>query len=126
MATTYFTSEGHKTRFISIQQQLNKLDAGKFDREYSTALYILTSDLATWEKASGYVSRHGIDFEGLLQEVDFSHGYIALIELAGNLFNAGYTKCSPVDLYGLDDRNFHVAMTAFLIRRNGWRIEEAG
>lgn len=123
MANTFYKSEGHKSRFTEVVYRLNKRDISSYDREYSAALYILTSDLATWEKANGYVSREGIDFEELLQETDFSHGYVALIELAGNLFNGG-TKCNPVDLYGLDAGNFHVAMQALMIRRNGWREEE--
>jgi hypothetical protein len=119
----FFKSIEHKDRFLTAIQQIGKVYNGKLDPEYAAALFVLTSDLITWEKASGYVSRHGIDFDALLQEVDFSHAYVALIKLAGNLFNAGYTACSPVDLYGLDDTNFKIALSALILRRNNWPLD---
>ncbi len=123
MADIFFTSPQHKVRFLTAMQQIGKIYAGKLDPEYGAALYVLTSSGGTWQKASDYVSRGGIKFEELLAEVDWSGGYRALIRLAGNLFN-DQTTCSPVDLMGLDDRNFQVAMTTFQIRRVSLPLSE--
>lgn len=125
MSTLFFTSPEHKARFLSAMHALGKVYDGKLDPEYGAALYILTSSAATWQRASGYVDRDGIDFEVLLAEVDFSGAYSQLIRLAGNLFN-DRTACSPVELYRLDDRNFAVAMTAFQIRRRALPLDDVG
>ena len=116
VGNVFFTSREHKDGFLTAMQGLRKVYDGKLDPEYGAAVYILTADADTWDKASEYVDRDGIDFEALLAEVDFSGAYSNLIRLAGNLFN-GQTACNPVELYRLDDRNFQVAMTAFQIRR---------
>ena len=117
MADIFFTSPEHKAGFLTAMQGLRKVYDGKLDPEYGAAVYILTADSDTWDQASGYVDRDGIDFEALLRDIDFSHGYQILVQLAGNLFN-DRTACNPVDLCAvLDDRNFQVAMTAFQIRR---------
>lgn len=123
MDDIFFTEREHKQRFLAVMQTYRKVYDGKLDSEYGAALYILTADLDTWRSASSYVYHDGIDFEGLLAEVDFSGAYSNLIRLAGNLFN-GQTACSPVELYRLDDRNFQLAMTAFRIRRRSWPIDE--
>lgn len=123
MIDLFFTSREHKAGFITAMQGLRKIYDGKLDPEYGAAIYILTSSASTWEKASDYVERDGIDFEGLLAEVDFSGAYSNLIRLAGNLFN-GQTTCSPVELYRLDDRNFQIAMTAFQLRRASLPLSE--
>jgi hypothetical protein len=112
----FFTSPDHKARWLAALLTIGKVYDGKLDPEYASALYILTADLDTWQQASRYVDRDGIDFEALLVEVHFSGGYGVLIRLAGNLFN-DRTACNPVDLMRLDDRNFTVALTAFQIRR---------
>ncbi len=123
MATIFFTSPKHKAGFLTAMAGLRKIYERKLDPEYGAAIYILTSSASTWDKASEYVDRDGIDFEALLREVDFSGAYSQLIMLAGNLFN-GQTPASPVELYRLDDRNFQVAMTAFQIRRASLPISE--
>src|SRR5579862_3144468 len=115
----YWKSAAHKQRFLTIMQQIGKIFDGKVDPEYGAALYILTSDAATWEQASRYTQRNAIDIETLLKEVDFSHGYEVLLKLAANLFNelneAGQ-QVRPVDLMILDEDNFSVALTALQIR----------
>ncbi len=124
MATSiFFTSPEHKQRFLTAMLSIGKVYAGKLDPEYASALYILTSGSGTWQKAESYVDRDGIDFETLFAEVDFSGAYSALIRLAGNLFNSA-TLCNPVDLYGLDERNFTVALNALQIRRVNLPIDE--
>jgi hypothetical protein len=121
MASIFFTSAEHKARFLATIRAIDKIDHGgpsdgRFDQEYSAALYILTSSTATWEKAQSYVSRRGIDFEELLHEVDFSGAYSVLILLASNLFNSN-THIDPVEFMRLDDRNFALAMAALQVRR---------
>lgn len=112
----FFTSAEHRTRWLSAILSLGRVFGGKLDQEYGAALYVLTSSVATWEKAEPYIDREGIDFEGLLAEVDFSGGYRPLIRLAWHLFNSG-AAISPLDLYSLDESNFEVAMCAIRIRR---------
>jgi hypothetical protein len=115
----YFTGSEHKQRFSTEIQRIGKIDEGQCDVEYATALYILTSRSSTWNKASGYVSNHGIDFQEMLEQEDWSGGYSNLIKLAGNLFNSS----TKVDTAGvaelLDEENFKLAMDAFKIRRYG-------
>ncbi len=121
MADIFFKSEAHRARFLTAIKQFGKVYDGKVDPEYGAAFYVLTSDESTWNQAKGYVSSHGINFDNLLQEVDLGgSGYTALIKLAGNLFNDGYTAANPVDLMGLDNQNFEVALNAFRVRRKNW------
>jgi hypothetical protein len=118
----YFVSPEHRQRFLAAMQQTGKVHKGRIDEEYGAALYVLTSSSGTWERSQPYIGRDGIDFDALLGE-QWSGAYVSLLQLAGNLFNAGYTKCSPVDFVtGLDERNYNVAMTAFKIRRRSWPI----
>ncbi len=119
----FYTSPEHKQRWLSAILSIGKVYDGKLDPEYGAALYVLTSSESTWNKASEYVDRDGIDFEALLREVDFSGAYSNLIKLAGNLFN-DQTACNPVELMRLDDTNFIVALTAFQIRRVSWGLGE--
>ena len=120
----FFTSAEHKQRFLmAIIHETGKVERGKADPEYAAALYILTSNMDTWEQARDYIGRDGIDFADLLHEAHFSGGYIVLIRLAGNLFN-DQTECSPVDLMRLDDRNFQVAFTALQLRRVSLPVSE--
>jgi hypothetical protein len=130
----FFTSPRHAASFIAWMKGIGKTFNGIFEgqttellnEEYAAALYILTSSEGTWERSKGYVDKkgHGIQFDDLLANEHWSGGYVCLIQLAGNLFNAGYTQCSPVDLVtGLDDRNYQVAMTAFKMRRRAWPLD---
>lgn len=114
----FFKSPEHKERLITTIRQIGKVweENRQIDPEYASALYILTSDLTTWNKASGYVDRDGIDFEAMLEEVDFSGGYAVLINLAWNLFN-DYQKIDVLDLLRLDEGNFQVALGALKLRR---------
>lgn len=120
----YFTSQDHKKCWLTAILTIGKVYAGKLDPEYGAALYILTAHSDTWNQARSYVDRDGIDFDALLTEVDFSGAYENLIRLAGNLFNAGHTVCSPVELYRLDDQNFTLALHALRIRRIALLLSE--
>ena len=127
MTDIFFKSEAHKARFLAAVQQAGKVFNGKPDTEYAAAYYILTADTGTWQKASGYIDREGMHFEELLKEVDFSHGYAVLVQLAANLFNeyseAG-KQVKPVDLMILDEENFRVALTALEIRYSSRPIDD--
>ncbi|HYT34333.1 MAG TPA: DUF6075 family protein [Ktedonobacteraceae bacterium] len=119
----FFTSPDHKKRWLTAILTIGKVYDGKLDPEYASALYILTSRNETWQQASAYVDRDGIEFEALFAAAHFSGAYSALVRLAGNLFN-GQTECSPVELYRLDESNFTIALTAFQIRRVSLPINE--
>jgi hypothetical protein len=125
MTNIFFKSAQHKERFVSTMQRLGKIYESTFDPEYAAAIYILTADLSTSQKSSEYMGCHGIDFDTLLKEVDFSGSYSVLIELAGNLFN-GQRHIDPLEFLRLDGGNFNVAITALLLRRNGYRVEQEG
>jgi hypothetical protein len=120
----FFKSAEHKERFLSTMLQRGKVDGGKFDAEYGAAFYILTADLWTWENVQDYITRRGIDFEAMLKEVDFSGGYSILPKLASNLFN-GNEPIQAVDIPNrLDESNFRIAMSAFLLRRYSLREDD--
>src|SRR4051794_40581447 len=119
----FFKSAEHKQRFLATMQQIGKIDTGKLDPEYAAALYILTADAGTWQKAREHVSRQGIDIQTLLEEVDFSSGYAVLIKLAGNLFN-NQQHLDPLEFLRLDNRNFHIALTALILRRSSIHIDD--
>lgn len=116
--TDIFKSEAHKMRLLEVMQLLGKIYQDKLDPEYGSALYILTSHLGTWQKAQEYITAFGIDFETMLEEVDFSGGVSVLIRLAGNLFN-GQTRVEPVEMLRLDESNFNIALNAIRLRRDG-------
>lgn len=119
----FFRSVAHKQRFLTAIQQMGKVFDGTLDPEYGAAFYILTADLHTWQNASSYMDREGIDFAALLQEVDFSGGYQVLLQLACNLFNS-QMHLDPVELMRLDESNFTLALVAIQIRRYSLKLSE--
>jgi hypothetical protein len=121
----FFKSAAHKTRLLEAMRRIDKIENGRFDPEYGAACYILTADTATWNKAQEYVSRQGILFEELLNEVDFSGGYQVLIQFAANLFNEHAMPAqNAVELMRLDDDNFRIALSALVIRRYSLRVDD--
>ncbi len=121
MSELFFQGADHKRRFLAAMQRIGKVYDGKLDPEYGAALYILSAEVGTWNKAQRYVDRDGIDFETMLQEVDFSGGYQVLIQWAGNLFNE-QQHIDPIEALRLDERNFEIALSALRIRRGGLRL----
>jgi len=119
----FFTSAEHRVGFLTAMQGIDKVYDGKLDQEYGAALYILTSSTGLWQKSQDYVSRSGIDFETMLEEIDFSGGYSVLVKLASNLFNSN-THLDPVELMRLDDTNFAVALNAIQLRRTSLHLKE--
>lgn len=117
-----FKTPEHEDRFITAMQRMRKIYNGKFDPEYAAALYVLSADVSTWNKAQEYITGDGIDIPLLLEEEDFSGGYSVLILLAGNLFN-NQVHIDPVELMRLDENNFQIALGAILLRRNGYSIQ---
>ncbi len=120
-----FKKPEHKQRFVAAMQAIGgKIYRGTYDPEYGAALYVLTADASTWQKARDYVSCHGIDFGALLEDLDWSGGHRALLQWAANLFNEQAAQCNPVELMRLDESNFHVALSALLIRRYGLQASD--
>jgi hypothetical protein len=119
----FFKSPEHKQRFLVAMQQIGKIYGGKLDPEYGAALYILTADLSTWQKAQGYVRRDGIDIPTMLEDVDFSGGYSVLIKWAGNLFNS-WEHIDPIELLRLDESNFEIAISSLRIRRHSFQMDD--
>lgn len=111
-----FISAEHKARFLWVMKPLEKRDGTRFDSEYASAIYILTAHALNWKSASDYVSREGIRFSDMLEEVYHSTGEETLVKLAANLFGHDITV-NPVDFMYLDDNNFKLAMNAIQIRR---------
>lgn len=110
-----FRSPEHQQRFAEALRLVEEV----YDNGYGAALYILTADFATWEKAKGYVSNNGIPFPKLLEQEGWGAAYSVLIRLAGNLFNADDTHMDPAELLRLDDKNFRLALDAIKLRRYG-------
>lgn len=120
-----FSNQQHLDRFLAAIQSIGKVygdhfgdDKDKIDCYYGSALYILSDDEWTLEKANRYISSRGIDFETMLQEVDFSGGYTVLLQWASNLFN-GNIHVDPVELMRLDEHNFRLALIALQFRYYG-------
>ncbi len=90
---------------------------GTLDREYATALYLLTGMEDVWPRIEKYV-KSGIDHEGMLGEA-LSGGERLIVALSGNLFNEGvYIDFTPVDLIDrLDDDMFELAINGIILRR---------
>ena len=119
----FFKSAAHQKRFLAAMRDAGKVEDTALDPEYAAALYILTADTGTWEKANESIDGDSIDMPLLLTEVDFSGGYSVLIRLAGNLFN-GQLHLDPLELYRLDSSNFTLAMTALWIRRETYHLDD--
>ncbi len=119
----FFRSEEHKQRFQTTMQEIDKVDDGRFDQEYAAAIYVLTARTGIWNAVKGYVSRHGIKFDEMLDEVDFSGGYTVLMKWAANLFNEHAANINPVELMRLDESNFKIAISALYVRCYGWSLE---
>lgn len=119
----YWKTPEHRGRFLDTIKDLGKIDPidGVLDSEYAAAIYILTSDLGTWQRAEPYIDakRDKIDFDEMLEKEHWSGGYSVLIYEAWNLFNGHVEEEYPVSfssLTRLDERNQQVAVTALLIR----------
>ena len=124
MASIYFKSPEHRQRLLVALEQTGAVyDGNKVDQEYSAALYILTADLGIWQRVQEYVGHSRIDIPEMLENIDLSSGYKTLVELAGNLFNS-QTHTEPIELMGLDESNFRLALTALQIRRVRLRVED--
>ena len=118
----FFRSVEHKQRLFAAMQQIGKIYAGKLDPEYAAALYILTADAGSWQQASSYVSRHGIDIEALL-DLPHASSEGVLLRLAGNLFN-DQQHLDPLEFLRLDDHNFQIALTALILRRSRFYVDD--
>lgn len=121
----YFKSVKHKQRFTDIIKELHHYESdGWLDKEYGTALYVLTADDEIWKKSQDYVSERGLDLEDMLEGVDLSSGYKLLVKLANNLYN-GRTPVDPCSLAAtLDNENFYVAISAQWLRRFGAKLSD--
>jgi hypothetical protein len=123
MTETFFQTSNHRDRFVHAIEAIHKVDGAKYDPEYAAALYILTYGSGLWSKSQSYVTRHGINFEEMLHEVDLSGGQSVMVLLAANLFN-NTQHVDPLEFLRLDSGNFHVALNAIKIRRNGLSVLE--
>lgn len=103
---------------IPVSQKIYEND--KIDCYYGSALYILSDDEWTMEKARPYISAHGIDFENMLKGADFSGAYSVVINLAFacSLFN-GNMDVDFEDFMRLDENNFQLCLTALRFRYYG-------
>lgn len=116
-----FNNQKHLDRFLAAIQRISKIYEGdKIDCYYGSALYILADDEWTMKKAERYISRHGIRFEDMLKEVDFSGAYSVVIRLAFacNIFN-GNMDVDFEQFMRLDENNFQLALTALQFRYYG-------
>lgn len=115
--TIFFRSAGHKKRFVEAIERIGKVEPdGKADPWYGSAIYILTSDAITWSDVEPYISRSGIKFDDILENIHFSSGYLTLMGVAQNLFrDDGQVDLSRFS--NLDEGNFKLVIDAIKIRR---------
>jgi hypothetical protein len=119
----FFKSTEHKECFVQAMQRIKRIYDGRYDNSYGAAVYILTSDYATWSKAEGYVEHTDINIEKMLAENDWSGGYRRLVKFAGSLLGEQEVNLAEIiDI--LDNGNFKVMMTSILIRRHGLRVAD--
>jgi hypothetical protein len=121
--TISFTSDHHRKRFLQAVQQLDKVDEGKIDREYGAAIYLLSAENQIWQGVQYYLSRTGIKFAAMLDELPLSSGEAVLLQIAGNLFNDSLSV-NPIELLRLDERNFNLALSAIKMRRYGLYLKD--
>jgi hypothetical protein len=118
MTDIFFKSPAHRERLAEAIEQFEKADPW-----YAAAFYILTADPGTWTAVQPYISRSGIRFDDILEKIDFSSGYVTMIEVAANLFRDSGT----VDLSrftNLSENNFQIVIDAIRLRRYSVGMDE--
>jgi hypothetical protein len=125
MTDIFFKSPTHRERLAEAIERLEKVEQsnGKADPWYCSALYILSADISTWDRVQAYISRHGIKFDEILENIHFSSGYVTLIEVAANLFrDSGQVDLSRFT--NLDESNFQIVIDAIRLRRYSVQMDE--
>ncbi|KAB2952134.1 hypothetical protein F9B85_09995 [Heliorestis acidaminivorans] len=112
----YWKNEEHKRRYMMFSVLTGKI---KLDCEYGSALYLLAA--ITSKNAilvSQFIDDEGIDFVELQESSkEWSRSEKAMIQLAANLFTAGYIEADVYSsFYTLDPENTKVALQALSIR----------
>ncbi len=118
--TIHWAYDGHREAFQEALSQICAVNQdGKLNREYGTALYLLTGLEDAWPQLSQYVTLGGIDHAKMLRRAALSTGEKLIVGLSGNLFNSHtYVKFTPVDLIDyLDSDTWKMVLVAFAIRR---------
>ncbi len=116
-----FNSQQHLDRFVNAIKSVGKIyDGNEIDCYYGSALYILSDDELTMEKAESHTSSHGIDFKTMLKEVDFSGAYSVAVNLAYacSIFN-GNMSVQFEQFMRLDEHNFQLCIVALQFRYYG-------
>ncbi len=88
---TKWMYDGHREAMKQAVAETPAIKAGRLDREYAAALYLLTGMEYVWPRLKQYANRDGIDHEGMLDE-PLSCGERLIVGLAGNLFNGGHLR----------------------------------
>ena len=115
-----FKDEKHQNRFAD-SINLVSGDGQKLDREYGSALFLLTSTAEIWNRSKKHVSREGIDFQTMLEKGTFSSGEQVVANLAWELFGAyGSSRFIISDLTtSIDSDYFKVCIQAIILRQGG-------
>ncbi len=107
----YWKNERHQERFKELQSKVGVTG----DREYDSAIYLLA---AIGKQLGDYVDRSAIKFDTLKKAArPWSSGEKALVNLAANLFTAGYFKADVFMVFQyLDEDLTRAAIQALQIR----------
>ena len=112
----YFVDSDHEKNFTKLISHVER----RWNKEYTSCLYVLAADEELRRKAARYIKQDGIDWEAIWEQ-DWSSGYRLLLQLAESLFKSS----GSIELaYGLGiwgEELFLVAMQAIYIRRQGIR-----
>lgn len=112
-----YRNDEHMNRFNELIEQLHSYQQD--DTYYLSALYIISSTEELYRKMFKYFDIDaGFSAEEMFAKEDFSSTNLILAKLTGHLFNNSY-QVTPLDLIGMGEENYQVAMSAIYIRKYG-------
>ncbi len=118
--TIYWAYDGHREAMKRAVMRTNPITwKGNIDRQFASALYLLTGLPDAWERLKPHIKPGGtIDHHGMLDQESLTHEERFIVALSWNLFNEGnyYFKITPVDLATLDDAMMNLALSGIVLR----------
>lgn len=115
-----FLNQEHEERFLYFRVE-NMSEYYRFNKEYLSVVYIMTSNEELYRKISPYFNGKigEFDSEKMFKEIDFSGGDLVLAKLAVHLFNSNETVDPLHIISRLDNESFELALNVFVLRRYG-------
>ena len=109
-----YNNEEHMNLFLTLKGSI------EYKQEiFLPVLYIMTSSKALYKKMHKYIYFNGsFRVEEMFANEQFSGSELLLAKLTSHLFNDTY-QVTPLDLIGLDEEDYQIAMSAIYIRKYG-------